>query len=313
MSSDVPVVSAVIPCYNGENYIEAAIKSILAQTYGTVEIIVVDDGSTDGSLAVVQRYVDNGCVTLIRHQENRGISAARNTGVRASRGRYIGLLDQDDLWYETKIKKQVPVLDSDTDGRIGVVFSDARMTRDGAAAPARAVKVPPGIARFSSDELIASLFLQDMVAIGSALIRRDCFETVGYMDETIRSGTDDFEFLVRVATRYSFVYIAEQLLERRLHGANYTNAELMVPDALQIIDRVTATRPLLRRTAARAKSRLLYGLARFLHKDKQYARARRVYIESLENNPFNLKSLTALILCVLGRVGDVLFSVFRGS
>jgi len=314
MNSVPPAVSVVIPCYNGKKYIAGAIESVLEQTAGPVEVVVVDDGSKDGSVEIVEAYSEKGKVTLIRHAENKGIAAARNTGVRACGSPVIGFLDQDDLWREDKLERQLPVFKSDTAGEIGVVFSNYRLLdEEGRGRTGRAPRVPRHIENLGPDELISSLFNKNYIPIGSALIRRECFESVGYLDESIRSGSDDFEFLVRVATRYRFVHVAQPLFVRRLHGANYTNVALMMPDALKIIDRVTAERPALQGPAVRARSQLLFSLARDLHWKKQYSLARRAYIDSLKARPLNLRSLAGLMLCNLGKAGDILFSVFRGN
>ena len=106
----MPTVSVIIPTYNRRTYVQEAIDSVLAQTYPDYEIIVIDDGSTDGTDQVLHaRYGDR-----IRYvwQENQGESAARNRGIALARGEYIALLDSDDLWLPDKLAKQIPFLDS---------------------------------------------------------------------------------------------------------------------------------------------------------------------------------------------------------
>jgi glycosyltransferase involved in cell wall biosynthesis len=105
----MPTVSVIIPTYNRANYICEAIDSILAQTYADYEIIVVDDGSTDGTRQALQRWIDDGTICYY-YQENRGESAARNHGIRKARGQYIAFLDSDDLFLPTKFEKQVACL-----------------------------------------------------------------------------------------------------------------------------------------------------------------------------------------------------------
>lgn len=98
-----PLVSAIIPVYNGACYVAQAIESVRQQTYAPVEIIVVDDGSTDESSAIVQAFAE---VRLIR-QENAGVGAARNTGIAAARGEFLAFLDQDDRWLPEKLTTQI--------------------------------------------------------------------------------------------------------------------------------------------------------------------------------------------------------------
>ncbi|MCD4689923.1 glycosyltransferase [bacterium] len=103
-SDKTPRVSVIIPCYGGERFVVAAVESVLAQTEPRVEVIVVDDHSPDGSRAVLEPLLSNPRVRLLTHNENRGIAAARNTGLRTSDAEFIGFLDQDDLWLPGKIE-----------------------------------------------------------------------------------------------------------------------------------------------------------------------------------------------------------------
>lgn len=114
-----PRVSTIIPAFNGERFIGQAIESALAQTYTNIEIIVVDDGSTDATREVVAQYA--GRVAYL-HQPNAGVAAARNRGIREAHGDFIALLDQDDVWRCDKIKIQVAAFESIKD--CAVVFSD---------------------------------------------------------------------------------------------------------------------------------------------------------------------------------------------
>jgi len=122
MTDDSPLVSIVIPCYNAEAYVEAAVESVLAQTYEPIEIIVVDDGSEDGSLDVIQAYRDR--VTFYQ-QENKGAPAARNRGMRLASGPLLKFLDADDLLYPEAIERQVSQLRQTGSDRT-IVFGEGR-------------------------------------------------------------------------------------------------------------------------------------------------------------------------------------------
>ena len=105
-------VTVVIPVYNGGRYLRESIDSVLAQTFHDYEIVCVDDGSTDDSPVLLQEY---GQRLRVVRQENSGQSAARNVGVKLARGEYIAFLDQDDVWYPSKVQNQVAVLDAEPD------------------------------------------------------------------------------------------------------------------------------------------------------------------------------------------------------
>lgn len=101
------LVSIITPCYNGEKYIRQTIESVLAQTYPSWEMIIVDDGSTDGSAALVREYTGKDSRIVFLQQQNAGSAAARNNGIRSARGQYIALLDADDLWDAEFLEKQL--------------------------------------------------------------------------------------------------------------------------------------------------------------------------------------------------------------
>jgi glycosyltransferase involved in cell wall biosynthesis len=126
--ADAPVVSVIVPTYNRGHLLGRAIRSVLDQTFQDLEVLVVDDGSSDGTEAVVRAFPDPR-IRYLRHDVNRGACAARNTGIRAATGAYIAFQDSDDEWLPEKLSTQLAVFDSSTDERLGLVtcgFIDLR-------------------------------------------------------------------------------------------------------------------------------------------------------------------------------------------
>ena len=107
-----PLVSIIIPSWNTAAYVGEAVDSALAQTYPNIEIIVVDDGSTDNTKELLQPYADAGKIHYV-YQANKGLAGARNTGIRMAKGEYIAFLDDDDEWLPAKLDRQVAFLDAD--------------------------------------------------------------------------------------------------------------------------------------------------------------------------------------------------------
>lgn len=300
-----PVVSVVIPYYRGERFVGDAIRSVLSQTRGTVEVVVVDDGSPSGRGNPFAAFAGDDRVRLFHHDDNRGIPAARNTGVANARGRYIAFLDQDDYWMENRLEVQLERFERDTAGEIGLVFSAVEVLDDETGVRSRGAQaVFPDIDRLETDDLLERLLSHRVVTIGSALIRADKIEEVGPFDEALLGGADDFEFLVRLAERCRFAYVSQRLLVRRLHGRNYTLAQRMMPEALKIVEDLVSRRPALAGAGARARSYFLYELGRELHASRKRGRAVSVYWRAWRAHPSNPKPLAALILCGLGRAGD---------
>jgi glycosyltransferase involved in cell wall biosynthesis len=182
-------VSVIIPSYNTRAFVLAAIRSALNQTYRALEVIVVDDGSIDASVDDILSVADSRltCVT----QENGGLSAARNTGIHIARGRYVALLDSDDVWRPNKIARQVAVMDAD--GRIGVTFCDSEYLTEGGDRTGEYL-----VSRRPRPD-VWQLIARNHVGNGSTpLIRRECFDRAGLFDEALLS-CEDWELWVRVA------------------------------------------------------------------------------------------------------------------
>ena len=296
MNNRKATVSVVIPCYNGEHFIGNAIESILNQSFQEFQAIVVDDGSTDDSKKIVQKFLPDPKIELVQHTENRGIAAARNTGIRGTKAPYIAFLDQDDLWRPDKLEKQVAVFKNDIAGEIGLVFSDQKILMENRPnRKFRARKVPKNINEAQPQEVIKALYQHCFIPM-SVLVRRRCFDELGLLNEKIRSGADDYEFYCRLVSRYKIFHIAEPLMIRREHGSNYTDFEKMFPDALMIGRRLVKKNPGLSSIRHRCESRLLYTLGRFLDKKGKHQKAMRAYRDSLRARPWFLKPLLALMM-----------------
>jgi len=198
-----PLISVIIPVYNGERYLSEAIESVLAQTYRTIEVIVIDDGSTDRSADVARRYAP-----LIRcsSQEHSGLSAALNHGISLSHGNFLSFLDADDLWAKDKLQLQMAVLDSNQE--IDAVFGHVEQfySPDLEEADRRRIrynsKITPG---YNS---------------GTILIRRKAFLWVGLFDTRWRVGEFVDWYARAVKKRLKSAMLEKVLLKRRLHISN---------------------------------------------------------------------------------------------
>jgi glycosyltransferase involved in cell wall biosynthesis len=297
-------VTTVIPCYNGRAYIGDAVRSVLGQTYGALEVVVVDDGSSDGSKDVVRGVADPR-VRVVEHEVNRGIAAARNTGVREARGEYVAFLDQDDTWYPRKLEKQVEVLDKDETGEIGLVFTAREIKRNGGThRVGRDLRFPKPIEKASRRDVLAAFLERNFVWLISALVRRRCFDDVGFFSESIRSGADDFDFCVRLAMQYRLAYIDEVLVTRHEHGENYTDPTRMLADDLDVVDRIAAFDPTLEELRRRRRSELYFRSGRWWQDRGERGKAREAFRESLRAWPGKVKAVGALCLVAMGPVGE---------
>ncbi len=290
-----PRVSAIIPCYKGERYILDAVESVLAQTTPRVEVIVVDDASPDASVALLEPLLSDPRVRLLRHDENRGIAAARNTGLRASSAEFVGFLDQDDLWLPDKVERQLAVFDGGPPD-LGLVFSpvdtqdlDGRESRIIEVAP-----VPQGFNGMARADALRSIYRANFVVTASVLLRRDCFEALGPLDETIVGGADDYEFWLRLGTSYSMRYLDHAAAVRRVHGDNYSaNTERLVADALVFAARIGRDNAELADLVEPKLAWLHSRLGSYHRNQGDYSRARAAYRESLGHS---FRARTVLLL-----------------
>ncbi|MDI6788821.1 MAG: glycosyltransferase, partial [Planctomycetota bacterium] len=224
-----PVVSVIIPTYNSDKYLAEAIESALDQTYKNLEIIVVDDGSTDNTRELVKQYESK--IHYI-YQENQERSAARNTGIKYSRGKYLQFLDADDIILPEKLELQVDFLENNLD--YAVVYSDIRSFND-----FDRTKLTPKNCKFYSGNILKELLRDNFISVHPALIRRLCIDKVGLFQVRFNL-CEDWDFWLRVAyAGYKFYYMDKVLALYRWHGDNTCSDYLKLARArLEVIKSV---------------------------------------------------------------------------
>ncbi len=208
-----PVVTVIVPTRDRRRYLDEAIRSVLAQTFADLELLVVDDGSTDGTGDLVKAVEDPRLCYI--HQPPAGIGAALNRGLRRARGRYVARLDSDDVWHRDMLETLLPVLESRAD--VGVVYAR------GQAMDERGRRFPnlQGLPeRFPGDSL-RSLVYDDGTCNVALLARRECFERAGYYDEDLVA-SEDWDMWLRVARHYRFSFVDKVVVAIRLHDGNLT-------------------------------------------------------------------------------------------
>jgi len=224
-----PLVSVVIPNYNNGRFLAEAIQSVLDQTYRPIDVIVVDDGSTDESSAIADRYRDR--VRWIA-QAHRGVGAARNRGIAASDAPFIAFLDADDSWHPEKLAQQMPLF---TSPDIGLVFCGIQYIDLAGHVLGENIAGPEG------DTFRQIAMLERTIAIGSTpVIRRECFARVGVFEETLKVA-EDWDLCRRIAGAYRVVGVQRPLARYRQHPDNvHHDVDLMRRDTQRALDRMFA-------------------------------------------------------------------------
>lgn len=192
----MPLVSVVTPTYNRERFLPHAVASVLGQGTNDLELIIVDDGSDDGTLSAIAPHLHDGRVRYY-FQENRGQSHARNFALEHARGDYIAFLDSDDLWEPDKLKRQLAAFDAHPETDI-VHGDESIIDEQGTVISLRNMRRYSGsIARY--------LLADNSVSITTALVKRRCFDEMGGFDTSI-GVADDYELWLRFSSRYLFHY-----------------------------------------------------------------------------------------------------------
>ena len=286
-----PTVSVVIPTYNRARLLARALDSVLHQTWADFEMLIVDDGSTDGTAAVVAARAD-ARVRYLRQPANGGVSAARNRGLREARGEFIAFLDSDDEWFPAKLERQLARF-RDLPDTVGLLYGGVENEDEHGR---RRIKTPAARGDLHRDLLVNNV----IHGTSGVMIRRNVVATVGFFDEGIPA-IEDYDYWVRVARFFEVEYVAEPLI--RYH-------EPANPDrkSLNVRDNLAARHWFFRKHAAEMRRAGVAHL--FLLKTAHRARsgphadwrvARRLAALAVLEAPYSRTALAALVRILLMR------------
>jgi len=285
------LVSIIIPTYNRPELLRRALGTALGQTYGNLEVIVVDDCSTVDARPVIEEFKDIR-LRLIRHERNRGAPTARNTGISAAKGRYVAFLDDDDEWLPNKVEAQVD--DLRRKGRYKVSFCQRQFGREGRGVTDAS---PPG---FDGDHLSEVLAGENISSTSCVLLEKECLEAVGGFRADLPC-LQDWELWIRLAQRYEFAYVNQVLLTKHQHVQERISGDvskyLVARDIIY-----EAHRPLFWENR-KALARYLQAWAGLAIKGGRRGMAKRLYLRSLIADPLDTKHYYTFMLVLTNRWG----------
>jgi len=196
-------VSIIIPTYNRKCFLREAVNSVLNQTYKDFELIVIDDGSTDGTQEMIKEF---GGKIIYKSQENRGASSARNVGISMSKGKLISFLDSDDVWHKEKLSEQMKFFKEHPEAKI--CYTDEIWVRHG-------VRVNPMRKHQKYSGWVFDKCLPlCIISISSVMIRREVFDEIGLFDEDLPA-CEDYDMWLRISARYPVYFIEKKLITKR--------------------------------------------------------------------------------------------------
>jgi glycosyltransferase involved in cell wall biosynthesis len=265
MKRNNPTVTVIIPSYNREKYVHQTIDSALSQKYDNIEVVVVDDGSTDRSREILEMYGNR--IRLLEHEgrANRGQSAAINLAMRSTGGEYVAILDSDDVWTDDKLEKQVDYLERHPE--IGIVYGNGFAIDENGKILYKLI--PPGH-REASDP--SRMLLECHFNIPSnALVRRSAFDRAGEFDETLRS-SQDHDMAIRLLEVTKAAFLDETVWYYRRHpdtqSTKHTKRRWM--NGFKILDKACSRYPYARSVRRRRLAVLHYRLAQCLLSEREY-------------------------------------------
>lgn len=219
-----PLVSIIVPTYNGSKWVAETINSLLSQSWQNIQLVIVDDCSTDDTVATIEA-IDDPRIVLVSTDTNSGIGPARNRALREATGKYVAFCDHDDLWLPEKLSRQIRFLEDNPD--LGMAYSDVYYMLDEERTEQTLFEERPPKRGAVFDVLLESNFIPNMTTVA----RRDCIQDIGdFTSDNMLS--EDLDYWLRFAAKYSIDYVDAPLAYHRRH-ANNQSASLSLKSLLR--------------------------------------------------------------------------------
>jgi glycosyltransferase involved in cell wall biosynthesis len=231
-------VSVVMPCYNHVKYIASAIESVLGQTHKNIELVLIDNCSTDGTREIIQQFEKkDGRIIAIYHEKNLGFITSMNHGLDASSGDYIALTSSDDVWLPEKTEIQLRAFEDNPE--VDVIHSDASIIDSAGKKTGKTMKkiyrLDPAIA---SGNIFKTLTRNNICCTSTVIFRKKCLKTCDKFDIDLHYAPD-WWFLIELSRKHKFLYIDRILADYRVHATNLTrNINLVYSDFVTIHSRI---------------------------------------------------------------------------
>jgi glycosyltransferase involved in cell wall biosynthesis len=297
-------VSVIIPTYNSAGTLVDTVKSVLDQTYPDIEIIIVDDGSTDDTKKVLEPYLDSICYI---YQDNNGTCSARNAGFEASKGEYIAFLDSDDLYHSTKIEYSIGHLESNPD--IGFVHNPAIYINE----KGMMAGIHYYLGNMMTDKFSERILLSNWVCNSTVVMRRSSLEAIDTIKKTVFAPAD-WDMWIRLSEKFRCGYINRPLSFYRLASRSiYNDIEKNFKEELIILEEVFKRKKTYKISFKnKCFSNTYFRCANWYRRNSQIDQAKEMLKTSLKYDRFNLLALIQIFVCSLPEpISQVFFMIIE--
>ena len=300
------LVSVIVPVYNRAHLVSETIESILAQTYEPVEIILINDGSTDESLSILKKYESQFPENIrVIDQKNQGQIAARNNGIKIARGEYVAFLDSDDLWLEEKLERQIPLFEEG----VALVYSGTNIIDENG----RTIRIEPADQSISG-YIYPQLLVKNRMTGGTVVVTAEVLKQVGVFSSEFKAA-ENWDLWLRICKLYSARVVSEPLIKYRVHSQNMSgDGQLMLDAKLQIIKKhcdIHSKDSVVARYSRQAYADYHYRAGLNYFASAQYQLARREFISVLKFSWLYEDTWLRLIRSVIGARGNQLLRSFK--
>jgi glycosyltransferase involved in cell wall biosynthesis len=306
----MPMVSVVMRNYNYGKYIAEAIESVLGQSFKDLELIIVDDASTDNSRQIIRNYVERDKrVKAIFHERNSGISRTHNDGVDAASGKFLSIIDSDDLWVYNKLERQLSAVKNNEDL---VVWSDGDIIDgDGRLTGKKFIEFCIGQKKKKSGDIFEELLMGNHILCSSLLFKRENLGGIRF-DESLKY-INDYMFEVDMAKKYPFHFIPECLAKYRIHGANTISSE----NEYWYTDRIKAGTSLLQKYGVvmsnKARAKILFWMGKAYDDLGDRITARKLIHRAMRTYPLDVSNLIYLTYLFTKKDGRMRKAILTSS
>lgn len=293
------LVSVIVPVYNRAHLVSETVKSILAQNYEFVEIILINDGSTDKSLSILREYEQRFPIKVrVIDQPNQGQIIARNNGIKKAQGHYIAFLDSDDLWMPDKLEQQIPLFNEG----VGLVYGGVELINE-CGKTTGFDSCDPAI----QGEIYPQLLVKNRMTGGSVVVLREALEKVGLFDPEFKAA-ENWDLWLRICKEYRARLVNKPVVKYRLHQNNMSKDVMLMQGAKRQImakhcDRHSPNK-LIAHYSKLAEADLFYKLGVYFFSSEQFGKAIQNFSRVMLISPFYEDTPVRLLRSFLGSPGN---------